>query len=285
MSKPTSALPVFTILGATGLQGSSVLRALHTHPTLSTTFTIRALTRTPTSARALSLLASFPSITLFPCDLNSAASTAAALAGSHTVFAVTDFWAHGSPATELAQGRHIAAAAQAAGVAHLVWSSLPVAMAHMPHFSAKAAIESELRAALPGAVSVVVAGWYVQNLCTLGRRDADGTLVFEPAADMGRWVMAVVERGPRGGRVAAFGEWKSLRDVVEEAGGRVVFEEAEKGEVPEEVAESLEWVAAGGYFGGGYEAARKAAEEGKRELGIGGGTTVREWIAKGGLDG
>jgi hypothetical protein len=47
-----------------------------------------------------------------------------ALQGSHTVFAVTDYWAHLDMKKEIQQGKNMADAALAVGVQHYIWSTL-----------------------------------------------------------------------------------------------------------------------------------------------------------------
>src|SRR6186997_2731591 len=47
-----------------------------------------------------------------------------AFAGAHGVFGVTNFWEHFSAEKEKAQAKNIADAARAAGVKHVIWSTL-----------------------------------------------------------------------------------------------------------------------------------------------------------------
>ena len=57
--------------------------------------------------------------------MNDKASLVKALEGSHTVFAVTDYWATLDAATETQQGINMADAAKEVGVQHFIWSTLP----------------------------------------------------------------------------------------------------------------------------------------------------------------
>jgi len=57
--------------------------------------------------------------------MNDKASLVKALEGSHTVFAVTDYWATLDADTETKQGVNMADAAKEVGVQHFIWSTLP----------------------------------------------------------------------------------------------------------------------------------------------------------------
>ena len=47
-----------------------------------------------------------------------------AFAGAYGAFCVTNFWEHFSPEKEIAAGEHMARAAKAAGLQHVIWSTL-----------------------------------------------------------------------------------------------------------------------------------------------------------------
>ncbi|KIW15171.1 hypothetical protein PV08_05216 [Exophiala spinifera] len=74
------------VLGATGTQGGSVARTFLTLPG----WTVRAITRTPSSAAAQTLASSGAEV--FQADLDDPKSLDAAFSGAHAIFAVTDFW-------------------------------------------------------------------------------------------------------------------------------------------------------------------------------------------------
>ena len=57
-------------------------------------------------------------------DLDSVESLKKAFAGAYGVFAVTNFWEHFSAEKEIQQAKNIAEAAKAAGVKHVIWSTL-----------------------------------------------------------------------------------------------------------------------------------------------------------------
>ena len=112
--------PLITVLGATGAQGGSVARALLADP--ERRYRVRAITRRPDGPAARMLAALGAEVVA--ADLDDARSLVRAFGGSHGVFAMTDYWEHGSPEREIRQAAHIAQAARAAGIAHVVWSTL-----------------------------------------------------------------------------------------------------------------------------------------------------------------
>lgn len=150
--------------------------------------------------------------------MNSLSSVAAAVAGSHTVFLVTNFWETRSLETEVSQGRNVADAARDAGVAHLIFSSLLDVseltggrLRNVPHFDAKAAVERYIRSITEASVaeeaegkkglgncSFVLPGYFMSNLPDMLKLRDDGvyTLAYpfgaktkipliDPAEDMG----------------------------------------------------------------------------------------------------
>ena len=57
-------------------------------------------------------------------DLDDVESLKKAFAGAYGVYGVTNFWEHFSGEKEKAQAKNIADAAKAAGVKHVIWSTL-----------------------------------------------------------------------------------------------------------------------------------------------------------------
>ena len=141
-SKPPAPAAARTILvaGATGRQGGAAVRAL-----VERGYSVRALTRNPGSERAQKLAAS--GVEVVKGDLGDPASLRAAVKGAHGVFSVTDFWEHGHD-KEIAHGKNLADAAQAAGVKHLFYSSVggaDRAPAAVAHFESKLQVEKHLK--------------------------------------------------------------------------------------------------------------------------------------------
>ena len=114
-------------------------------------------------------------------DLNQPESRASALAGAYGVFAVTNFWEHGTD--EGAQASAVISAAKSAGVQHFVWSTLPnVATISggkyaVPHFTNKAGVDAAVTAAGFRYHTFVVAPFYYQNLTgnMAPQKQQDGT--------------------------------------------------------------------------------------------------------------
>ena len=111
---------IIAVVGATGAQGGGLVRAILADR--NGEFRVRALTRNPDSDKARALAAA--GAELVRADLDDQASLERAFAGAHGVFALTNFWEHFSPEKELAQAGNQARAAKAAGVHHVIWSTL-----------------------------------------------------------------------------------------------------------------------------------------------------------------
>lgn len=140
MESRSSGGRVILVSGATGQQGGAVSRSL-----LERGFAVRALTRNPdkSEARELSDLGA----EVVSGDLEDSASIESLLDGVYGVFSVQQFGEVGIEG-EIRQGVQLADAAKAAGVEHLVYSS--VGSAHretgIPHFDSKFEVEEHVRA-------------------------------------------------------------------------------------------------------------------------------------------
>jgi len=111
---------IIAVLGATGAQGGGLVRSILADK--SGDFTARALTRDVNSDKA-KVLADLGA-EVVAVDIDNYESLKNAFDGAYGVFAVTFFWEHFSPAKENAQAESIAKAAKAAGVKHIIWSTL-----------------------------------------------------------------------------------------------------------------------------------------------------------------
>jgi uncharacterized protein YbjT (DUF2867 family) len=189
---------VIAVIGATGAQGGGLVRAILADPNGG--FVARAITRDVTSDKAKALAAAGAEVVA--ADVDDEASLTAALRGAHGAFFVTFYWAHMQPEKELAEAGNMARAAKAAGVAHVIWSTLedtrqwvPLSDSRMPtlmgkykvpHFDAK----GEANALFDDAgvpTTFLYASFYWENLIYFGmgpKKSADGTLAFTlPMAD------------------------------------------------------------------------------------------------------
>lgn len=144
------------VFGATGKQGSGVVRALEA----SGKFKVRALTRDPGKHPGLA-------DEVVAADLDRPETLKAALEGAHGVFLVTNFWQEGTD--EIKQATAAVQAAKAAGVNHLIWSTLPNVEAitggkiHLPQFTGKAKVDSIAKDAGFARHTFVMAPCYYQN--------------------------------------------------------------------------------------------------------------------------
>ena len=183
---------LITVFGATGAQGGGLARAILDDPQGG--FALRAVTRHVDSDKARALAAAGAEVVA--ADLDEPGSVERAMQGAYGVYAVTNFWEHFSPEKELAQARTLAQAAKAAGVRHLVWSTLedtrrkvplddprmPTLMERykVPHFDAKGEADDLFRAAgVP--TTFLLTSFYWDNLIHFGmgpKPGPDGTLQF-----------------------------------------------------------------------------------------------------------
>jgi uncharacterized protein YbjT (DUF2867 family) len=183
---------IIAVVGATGAQGGGLVRAILSDP--SGGFAVRAITRKPQSDKARALAAMGAEV--MEADLDDAASLERAFAGAHGAFLVTNFWEHFSPQKELDQAHNMAVAAKAAGLKHVVWSTLedtrawvplsddrmPTLMSKykVPHFDAKGEANREFeRLGVP--TTFLATSFYWENLIHFGmgpKKGSDGRLLF-----------------------------------------------------------------------------------------------------------
>ena len=131
---------MIAVTGATGQQGGAVARKL-----LEEGWKVRALTRDLDKPAAQELKALGAEIV--PGDMDERAQLDAAFQGAYGVFSVQNFWLPGVGFEgEIRQGKNVAEAAKAAGVQHLVYSSVGAAHRGMgqKHFESKWMIEQHI---------------------------------------------------------------------------------------------------------------------------------------------
>ncbi|MFB4300999.1 NmrA/HSCARG family protein [Actinomadura sp. NTSP31] len=160
------------VAGATGKQGGGAARAL-----LADGWDVRALVRDTDAAPARALARA--GATLVHGDLDDAGSLAQAAAGAHGVFSVQPLAVTEEElATEVRRGTALADAARAAGVAHLVYSSVDGAerATGIDHFESKARIEEHIAAVFPSA-TILRPVFFMDNL--LWYADATGERVLD----------------------------------------------------------------------------------------------------------
>ncbi|KAI9043021.1 NmrA/HSCARG family protein [Aspergillus affinis] len=165
---------LITIFGATGTQGTSVIHHILNDPDLSKEFRIRGVTRDISKPAAQKLLNH--NIELLTADLNNPLTIPPTLQDTHTIFLATDYWTHQSPTKEFQQAKHVIDAATAAGVKHVVFSSLDSTILHtdgryrnVGHREGKARAEEYLQASGMKWTAVLV-GYYMNNFLGLAER-------------------------------------------------------------------------------------------------------------------
>lgn len=168
---------IIAVVGSTGFQGGGVVQAILNDPNGG--FAARAITRDPSKDKAKDLAAKGAEVV--KADLDDVESLKKAFAGAYGVYGVTNFWEHFSAEKEKAQAKNIADAAKAAGVKHVIWSTLedtrklmkpddkrmPILQEkyRVPHFDAKA----EANAFFSGApTTFLVTSFYWDNLYSFG---------------------------------------------------------------------------------------------------------------------
>jgi uncharacterized protein YbjT (DUF2867 family) len=228
---------IIAVLGSTGSQGGSLAGAILADP--SGGFACRAITRDPSKDKATALAARGAEVV--KADIDDVESLKKAFAGAYGVYGVTNFWEHFSGEKEKAQAKNIADAAKAAGVKHVVWSTLEDTRKLMeaddkrmpmlqdkyrvPHFDAKAEANAFF-AGLP--VTYLVTSFYWDNLYMFGmapKKGADGT--YSWAFPMGNAKMAGIAAEDIG--KVAYGIFKAGNEYIGKtvgiAGGTLTVQE------------------------------------------------------------
>jgi len=108
------------VLGATGAQGGGVVRAILADPNGG--FAARVLTRDVNGAKAKEFARLGAEVVA--ADIDNPESLKKAFQGAYGAYCVTFFWAHFSPEKEMAEAKAMADAAKAAGLKHVIWSTL-----------------------------------------------------------------------------------------------------------------------------------------------------------------
>src|SRR5215831_13066590 len=174
---------VIAVIGSTGSQGGGLCNAILSDP--SGGFSCRAVTRKTDGDKAKALAARGAEVV--KADLDDVESLKKAFAGAYGVYAVTNFWEHFSGEKEKTQAKNIAEAAKAAGVKHVIWSTLEDTRKLMkpddkrmpflqekyrvPHFDAKAEADAYF-SGLP--VTYLVTSFYWDNLYMFGMAPKKG---------------------------------------------------------------------------------------------------------------
>src|SRR5436190_822484 len=249
------------VSGATGKQGGAVVKAL-----LTRGHQVRALTRNSASPAANRLREQGVEIAVG--DFTDHDSLVRAARGTDAVYAMSTPLEQGAE-KETAQGMTVTDAAQAARVAHVIYSSVAGAnrATGVPHFDSKYAVEKHLHAS--GAPYTIVAPvFFMENVLQpwmlSGLRQgklamampAKRTLQQITVADIGAFVAAVIERGDTvfGRRFEIAGDeltGEEAAAILSKVTGREIHYEGFPPDVlraqSEEMARMFEWFDSTGY--------------------------------------
>jgi uncharacterized protein YbjT (DUF2867 family) len=183
---------IIAVVGATGAQGGGLVHAIVNDPAGG--FVARAITRDANSDKAKKLARVGAEVVV--ADVDDEASLRRAFEGAYGAYCVTFFWAHFSPEKEMAEVQNMAKAAKAAGVQHVIWSTLedtrqwvPVSDNRMPtlmgkykvpHFDAKGE-SNKVFTSVGVPTTFLLTSFYWDNLIHFGmgpKKGPDGKLAI-----------------------------------------------------------------------------------------------------------
>jgi len=303
---------IIAVVGATGAQGGGLVRAIQRDA--GGGYRARAITRDPQSPKAQELAALGADVVAG--DVDDEESLKRAFAGAHGAYCVTFFWAHFSPEREMAEAAAMARAAKAAGVEHVIWSTLedtrrwvPLDDDRMPtfhgkykvpHFDAKGASDHYFKESGVPA-TLLLTSFYWDNFIYFGmgpqKGPSDKLAIAFPmgdkklpgiaAADIGACAYGVFRRGAefRGKTVGIAGEHLTGAEMAA-AFSKALGQEVQYIDLPPEVYRELGFPGADD-LGNMFQFKRDFNEYycGARDLGLSrmlhpGLQTFETWLAK-----
>lgn len=244
---------IIAVVGATGAQGGGLVRAITAEP--ESGFIARAITRDTNSDKANELKKLGAEVVA--ADVDDEASLRKAFDGAYGAYCVTFFWAHMSPERELAEAGNMAGAAKAAGLSHVIWSTLedtrrwvpldndrmPTLMGKykVPHYDAKGEA-NEFFTKLGVPTTFLLTSFYWENFIYFGmnpKPDPEGRLALTlptgdrklpgiASEDIGKCAFGIFKRGEEfiGKTVGIAGEHltgEQMAAAMTEALGREVY--------------------------------------------------------------
>ncbi|KAJ7628666.1 NAD(P)-binding protein [Roridomyces roridus] len=245
-----ASAPLVAVVGATGIQGGSVIKALEES---DKAYRIRGFTRDASKPAAQALASRGVEVVSVSLVVGNKDEVYKAFEGANMVFLVTNFWEHMDAERETAEAKQLFDAAKANGAERIVWSGLVSfdkisggKFPHVYHFESKAAVTEYARQI--GAPFVdVQAGFYAVNIIEspMARTKLeDGSLALEwplppttrmpmidTAYDYGLYVRQVFELPvfPSGSEVRTAGEMIPAGDIASQiaelTGKKVVFKQ------------------------------------------------------------
>ena len=159
---------LLVIFGATGQQGGSVVSHVLDDTELSKQYSVRTITRDPSSSKAEALKKK--GVDVIKADLTDESSLPVAMKGAHTVFALSaPTFGSDAKIREATQGKAMADVAVAERVQYIIFSTLPHVSAvsggkytKVNGFDAKAEIQQYIRT-LPIRSAFFAPGSFMQN--------------------------------------------------------------------------------------------------------------------------
>jgi uncharacterized protein YbjT (DUF2867 family) len=246
---------ILAIFGATGQQGGSVLSHVLNDPELSKEYTIRAITRDPSSKSAESLKKL--NVEVVKSDLTDKSSVSAALKGAHTVFVLTaPNFGPNAKAEEFTQGKNMADGAVEEKVNYLIFSTLPSVTrlsggryTKVHSFDVKEEIEQYIRT-LPIKSAFFAPGSFMQNFQNImaPRPNGSGGYVIsrpvsaqaclpliDTAGDTGKYVGAILAEpekyeGKTFCAASALYSMEEMAKIISKSSGKSVTYEEISGE-------------------------------------------------------
>ncbi len=210
---------IIAVVGATGAQGGGLVRAILADK--SGEFSARALTRNVNSDKAKELVKL--GVEVVTADIDNLESMKNAFKGAYGAFCLTNFWEHFSAEKEVAQAKTMADAANAAGIKHVIWSTLedtrkwvPLNDDRMPtlhgkykvpHFDGKGEADAYFKqAGVP--TTLLLTSFYWDNFIYFGlgpKKDQNGNLAITfpmgnkklpgiAAADIGKCALGIFKK-------------------------------------------------------------------------------------------
>jgi uncharacterized protein YbjT (DUF2867 family) len=242
------AVSKVAVLGATGQQGSSVLKAL-----LNKGISVVAITRDPDSSKAKDL-AALPNTAVKKADLNDVNSLVEAFRGCDGAFIIANFWEGMNAAKEMEQYKNATDALRQVGtVKHVVFSTLeesnipinedfktleehPTGDMKVPHFDGKARAEKYFEG-LP--TTFMVTSCYFENFTSFfsfAKQDdnsytftlplGDKKIPWTISSDIGLLVASTFGNadliGKRIGQASFLASGQDLADIFSKATGKVI---------------------------------------------------------------
>ena len=229
---------IIAVVGSTGSQGGGLVQAILADP--NSGFTARAITRDPNKDKAKAMAGRGAEVV--QADIDDVESLKKAFAGAHGVYAVTNFWEHFSGEKEIQQATNIAQAAKAAGVKHVIWSTLedtrklmspddkrmPILQGkyRVPHFDAKAEADAAF-AGVPTTFLVTSFFWdNIYNFALAPKKNEQGVYGWSypmgeaklpgiAAEDIGKAALGIFKAGQQyiGKTVGIAGESLSFQEM------------------------------------------------------------------------